>query len=66
MKVGNLVRRKPNAVTNQPEIFGLVTEIGPDTRHGDVIIRVTFIDPDGEPPHHGQHWRSASHFEVVS
>ncbi len=66
MKVGNLVRRKPHAITNQPEILGLVTEMGPDTTHGEFIIRVAFIDPHGEPPHHGQHWRNASHFEVVS
>ena len=30
MKVGNLVRRKPNAVTNQPETLGLVTEMFDD------------------------------------
>ena len=64
MKVGNLVRRKPNPVTNQPEILGLVTEIGPDPV--DAIIKVTFIDATDEPPHHAQYWRSASHYEVVS
>jgi hypothetical protein len=64
MKVGNLVRRKPNPITNQPEILGLVTEILPDPV--DATIRVTFIDADGEAPHHAQYWRSASHYEVVS
>ena len=64
MKVGNLVRRKPNQVTNQPEILGLVTEMVPGGTGA--IIRVTFIGADGEPPHHAQYWRSASHYEVVS
>ena len=64
MKVGNLVRRKPNPVTNQPEILGLVTEIGPDP--ADPIIRVTLVDTTHEPRFHAEHWRSARHFEVVS
>jgi len=63
MKVGNLVRRKPNPITRQPEILGLVTEISPDPV--DATIRVAFIDPDRNT-HHAQHWLSASHFEVVS
>jgi len=64
MKVGNLVRRKPNQVTNQPEILGLVTEMGPGGTGA--IIRVTFTDPDRQGPGYEKHWRSASHFEVVS
>ena len=64
MKVGNLVRRKPNPVTRQPEILGLVTEISPDPV--DATIRVTFIGAEGDHPPHAQYWRSASHFEVVS
>ena len=59
MKVGNLVRRKPNAVTNQPETLGLVTEV---ERFG---IRVSFLDPERNA-HHGNHWLSADHFEVIS
>ena len=61
MKVGNLVRRKPNPVTNQPEILGLVTDTFNDGR----VIRMIFINDESEPGHE-QHWRSASHFEVVS
>ena len=64
MKVGNLVRRKPNPVTRQPEILGLVTEMI-TAQGGDATIRVTFIDPERNT-HHAQHWLSASHFEVVS
>ena len=62
MKVGNLVRRKPNPVTNQPEILGLVTEMFSDAS----AIRITFINPDPDLPGYGQQWRKASHFEVVS
>jgi len=65
MKVGNLVRRKPNRITNQPGgALGLVTEIGPDP--ADLIIRVTLVDTTHEPRFHAEHWRNASHFEVVS
>ena len=60
MKVGNLVRRKPNPVTRQPEILGLVME----TAGGS--IRVTFMGDNGEAPKHAQYWRAATHFEVVS
>ena len=62
MKVGNLVRRKPNAVTNQPQILGLVTEMFSDAS----AIRITFINPDPDLPGYEKHWRKASHFEVVS
>ena len=61
MKVGNLVRRKPNAVTNQPEILGLVTEMFDDAS----AIRITFIDADAGPGSE-KYWRKSSHFEVVS
>ena len=60
MKVGNLVRSKPNPVTNQPEILGLVTELI------SASIRVTLMDTTHEPRFHAEHWRNASHFEVVS
>ena len=62
MNVGNLVRRKPNQVTNQEERLGLVTEMFDDAS----AIRVTFIDPDRQGPGYEKHWRKASHFEVVS
>ena len=67
MKVGNLVRRKPHAITNEPEILGLVTEMFSDAS----AIRITFINPDPDlPAYHilrtEKHWRKASHFEVVS
>ena len=65
MKVGNLVRRKPHPITRNPGgALGLVTEIGPDP--ADLIIRVTFMDTTHEPRFHAEHWRNASHFEVVS
>ena len=62
MKVGNLVRRKPNQVTNQPEILGLVTE----THRVCDAIRVAFIGPAFEAPYHAQQWRKPSNFEIVS
>ena len=61
MKVGNLVRRKPNPVTNQPEILGLVTEMFDDAS----AIRIAFIDAENGSGS-DKHWRNASHFEVVS
>ena len=60
MKVGNLVRRKPNPVTNQPEILGLVTELI------SASIRVTFIDPEQNRNRGDRYWRAATHFEVGS
>ena len=62
MKVGNLVRRKPNPITNQPAILGLVTE----THNFVNAIRVAFIDPAFEDPYHAQQWRKPNNFEIVS
>ena len=59
MKVGNPVRRKLNPITLLPQILGLVTEV---ERFG---IRVSFLDPERNA-HHGNHWLSADHFEVIS
>ena len=61
MKVGTLVRRKPNPVPNQPEILGLVIKMFDDAS----AIRIAFIDAENGPGSE-KHWRKASHFEVVS
>ena len=64
MNVGNLVRRKPNPVTNQPEILGLVTEMINASNAS--AIRIAFIDPELNTNRGDRYWRNAKHFEVVS